>query len=42
MAAADCAKSQDSSTDSLPLEMQGLKERLEKAIKKPLIKEETW
>ena len=42
MAAADCAKSQDSSTDTMPVEMQGLKEVLEKASKKPLIKEDTW
>ena len=43
MAAADCAKSQDSSTDTvMPVEMQGLKEVLDKASKKPLIKEDTW
>ena len=42
MAAADCAKSQDSSTDTMPVEMQGLKEVLEKASKKPLMKEDTW
>ena len=40
MAAADCPKSQDSSTDTV--EMQGLKEVLDKASKKPLIKEDTW
>ena len=42
MAADDCVKSQDSSTDSLPVDMQQLKEHVEKALKKPLIKEETW
>ena len=43
MAAADyCAKSQDKNIDSLPLEMQTLKEELEKALKKPLVKEDTW
>ena len=43
MAAADCAKSQDSSTDTLmPVEMQGLKEVLDKASKKSLIKEDTY
>ena len=42
MAADDCVKSQDSSTDPLPAEMQKLKESVEKALKKPLIKEETW
>ena len=42
MAADDCVKSQDSSTDSLPADMQQLKESVEKALKKPLIKEETW
>ena len=43
MAAADCAKSQDSSTDTvMPVKMQGLKEFLDKASRKPLIKEETW
>ena len=39
MAAADCAKSQDSSTDTvMPVEMQRLKEVLDRASKKPLIK----
>ena len=43
MAAADyCEKSQDKNNDSLPLEMQTLKEELEKALKKPLVKEDTW
>ena len=42
MAADDCVKSQDSSADPLPIDMQTLKEHVEKALKKPLIKEETW
>ena len=42
MAAADCEKSLDSGTDPMPVEMQGLREVLEKATKKQLIKEDTW
>ena len=43
MAAADSAKSQDSSSaDSIPVEMQNLREVLEKASKKSLVKEDTW
>lgn len=42
MAAADCAKSQDSSTDPMPIEMQALKETIEKAMKKSLAKDDIW
>ena len=34
MAADDCVKSQDPSADSLPIDMQTLKEHVEKALKK--------
>ena len=43
MAAADCARSQDLTTDdSMPIEMQNLKDTLDKAMKKTLAKGDTW